>query len=38
MPKVLECPYCHKRFPSTTYEMVKHIENTCQKKNNKIEI
>lgn len=30
MPKVMECPYCKKRFPSTTYEMFKHIEEMCE--------
>ena len=32
MPKVMECPFCHKRFPSTTYVMVNHIENRCPDK------
>lgn len=30
MAKVMECPYCKKRFPSTTYEMIRHIEERCE--------
>lgn len=32
MPKVMECPLCHKRFPSTTYAMVNHLKNQCPNK------
>ena len=30
MPKVMECYYCKKRFPSTTYEMFKHVKEKCE--------
>lgn len=30
MPKVMECPHCKKRFPSTTYEMIIHIKEKCK--------
>ena len=31
--KVMECPCCHKRFPSTSYFMYQHVKK-CLEKNN----
>jgi hypothetical protein len=30
MAKVMECYYCKQRFPSTTYEMWKHVTEKCE--------
>ena len=32
--KIMQCPYCHNRFPSTSYLMYKHVKNVKKKKNN----
>lgn len=30
--KIMQCPYCHNRFPSTSYAMYEHIKKCKENK------